>query len=221
MTDNTTEGEEGIRGAPVEIVTLTPRAKNTVGRRKIAEIDLALAEMELNDIGNAERLIARHGDDLLYVREVGWPVWDGRYWLSTGAEELTRKRAHKTAREVICEGEALIMAAKRLAKQAGAIDLEQAEAKAKGEEGARLAGRGTALFNWAIESGDRRRITAMIEEAKPYLTVEPEAMDKDRRAITLANGYLKLEGGCETLLDHAREHHASGEHGVLHRSGRD
>ncbi len=32
------------------------------------------------DVGNAERLIAVHGDDLRYVPAWGWLAWDGRRW---------------------------------------------------------------------------------------------------------------------------------------------
>lgn len=31
----------------------------------------------LTDLGNAERLVARHGDDLRYARGIGWLAWDG------------------------------------------------------------------------------------------------------------------------------------------------
>jgi len=39
-----------------------------------------LADEPLNDIGNANRLIARFGRDLLFTVELGWFVWDGRRW---------------------------------------------------------------------------------------------------------------------------------------------
>ena len=34
----------------------------------------------LTDLGNAERFVAQHGQDLFWVREWGWLVWDGTRW---------------------------------------------------------------------------------------------------------------------------------------------
>lgn len=38
----------------------------------------------LTDVGNAERFIAEHGDDLRHVRGLGWRRWDGTRWADTG-----------------------------------------------------------------------------------------------------------------------------------------
>ena len=42
------------------------------------KLDANLASLDLTDIGNAERLIARHGHGLRYSQaEKWWYVWDG------------------------------------------------------------------------------------------------------------------------------------------------
>ena len=32
------------------------------------------------DLGNANRLVARHGVSLKYIPEMGWLVWSGKHW---------------------------------------------------------------------------------------------------------------------------------------------
>ncbi len=34
----------------------------------------------LNDLGNARRFVIHFGDDILFVSQVGWFVWDGSRW---------------------------------------------------------------------------------------------------------------------------------------------
>ena len=45
-------------------------------------VDLASRRTNLTDVGNAQRLIARHGHDLHYIHPWNrWMVWDGRRWI--------------------------------------------------------------------------------------------------------------------------------------------
>ena len=37
------------------------------------------------DVGNARRLVARHGSEIIHVPELGWMVWDERRWLRDNA----------------------------------------------------------------------------------------------------------------------------------------
>ena len=60
--------------------------------------DLRLAKLPQNDLGVADRLIARFGDDLTVTHEMGWGSWDGtRYYFENG-EDIARRRAHDVAR---------------------------------------------------------------------------------------------------------------------------
>src|SRR5687767_6134281 len=48
----------------------------------------------MTDLGNAERLVARHGDDIRYSHELGaWFVWNHKRWVRDGTEELMRLAA--------------------------------------------------------------------------------------------------------------------------------
>jgi putative DNA primase/helicase len=56
-----------------------------------------LFDRPLTDYGNAERLVAWHGEDLRFSKAFGWQVWDGRRWLRDETEEIVR-RAKRTIR---------------------------------------------------------------------------------------------------------------------------
>jgi putative DNA primase/helicase len=150
-------------------------------------LNLELARKERNDLGNAERLLARHGQDILYVREVGWHAWDGLRFCRDGAEALIRQKAHETARSVMEEVDAL-----------GSEDPED-----WGGQSA-LSERREALAAWSIASGNGARIGAMIAEAAPYVTVGPDEIDADTRVLNLLNGTMRLEGACDALAAHDR-----------------
>ncbi len=53
----------------------------------------------LTDLGNAERLVAIHGNDIRYATGIGWLAWDGRRWAPDDTGELLR-RAKPTARAI-------------------------------------------------------------------------------------------------------------------------
>jgi hypothetical protein len=65
--------------------------------------DLELADLPRNDSGNADRLIARHGADMRYVRGVGWHYWDQNHWCHRGADEQIHKFTRDTAAMIIAE----------------------------------------------------------------------------------------------------------------------
>lgn len=43
------------------------------------------------DLGNARRLVDRHGRDLRYVPQWGWLIWDGRRWVRDDTGEVVRR----------------------------------------------------------------------------------------------------------------------------------
>lgn len=130
----------------------------------------------LTDLGNAERLVARHGKDLRYCHVwKRWLVWDGRRWMidNTGAP---RRRARETVRAIYSE--------------AGEPEGEDARKH---------------LAKWAMESEKRDRISAMLNlaEPEPGIPILPEHMDLDRWAFNCSNGTIDLRTG--ELRPHRRE----------------
>lgn len=152
-----------------------------------SSLDRKLADLERNDLGNAERFQARYGRDLLYVRDIGWHHWDGTHWSEVGAWESVHRYAHETARSIQDEARALH------------------EEPPRWLEGGAVKDHAKAHHVFAIQSGNANRAASMISTAQNYMTVEPGDMDKDLMVINLENGSMRLEGSCETLRGHRRE----------------
>lgn len=142
-----------------------------------------LAGYDLNDLGNAMRLIRLAGgvveDDgevdassarLLYQLGAGWIGFNGRYWDRPFGEELARRMAHLVARKV-----------------GGLYHLLTADPP---------VGRGlspVAAMKFINECGSSGKSTAMLRQAQSYLTVEIDAFDRDPMALNCRNGTLRLK----------------------------
>lgn len=146
-------------------------------------LDYRLAFEPKNDLGNARRLLARHGQDLLYVQEVGWHVWDGRRWSREVGEVEVERRAHETVGAIRDEARALAEA-----------DGDKAVPRDMIED----------HHKWAVQSGNLQRLRAMVVAAQTYCTRKPGEMDANRLALCLANGVLDLSGLCEAVRAHRR-----------------
>lgn len=107
---------------------------------------------ELNDLGNARRLIryagGRFGDDdqvdltgarLLYVRDIGWMAFDGKRWNLARGAAMALKLAHKVAEGLFVQAKAMNdhLAGKKgpaaPAKADPAPDIDQASATSEAE----------------------------------------------------------------------------------------
>jgi putative DNA primase/helicase len=130
----------------------------------------------LTDLGNAQRLVARHGHDLQYVPHWGkWLAWDERRWAVDETGEL-EQRAKETVLALM--GEATNIS-----------DHDKSE----------------RFFKYALRSQSAPRIRAMIELAKtePGIPVVPEQLDADPWMLNVRNGTLDLRSG--VLHPHQRE----------------
>ena len=136
---------------------------------------VAASRFTLTDLGNAERLIARHGQDLRYHVDAGqWLHWNGKLWKmdSTGG-------VHRLACTVV----------RSMSKDADTLPA--------GEE------RGT-LFKHMIKSESAPRLSAMVELAqlRPGIPVTTGKLDSNAWALNVQNGTLDLRTG--TLQQHER-----------------
>jgi putative DNA primase/helicase len=124
-----------------------------------------LEEPKLSDLGNAQRLIARHGNKLRYCHPWGrWLVYDGRRWQTDETREVVR-----------CG----IDTVKALASDA----LELADDKRREK---------TVIH--ALKSEGDSRIRAMLSLARSLegIPVLPNELDADPWALNLMNGTLDL-----------------------------
>ncbi len=155
----------------------------TYGQRTVRKaIDLSAPDsgpVELcTDLGNARRLVERHGHDLLYTGALGWLVWDGRRWScdDTGEAERRAKDAVRSIRDEV----------RRLT--------EGGEANAADE-----------LWKWALKSQGSARLDAILRLARtePEIAARGGEFDKDPWLLNVLNGTLDLRTG--DLRPHRRD----------------
>jgi putative DNA primase/helicase len=126
-------------------------------------------------MGNAQRLVRRHGQDLRYVQEWGWLTWDGRRWQLGRSGEVMR-RAKETALAILKEAEGPMA--------------ERARAK---------------ILAWARASQSRSWLEAMIALAQSEVGVPAgtDAFDTHDWLLNCRNGTLDLR--TSELRPHRRE----------------
>lgn len=134
---------------------------------------------ETTDYGNARRLVAAHGDDLIYIeRGEGWYLWDGRRY---APDDLRR--------------------VEQLAKRVNLGIFDEAKAAlAKGDRG-----RAGALGSWAIRSMNDAGIKATLRSAtsEPEIAAAVADLDADPFLLNARNGTVDLRTG--GLRPHAKE----------------
>lgn len=107
----------------------------------------ALAREPRSDVGNARRLVVRHGHNLRAIGDTrpGWISWDNRRWLLEGGRAVAMLRAHDTTDAIELEA----AAREQLAAQAGS-------AGAKQDHDA-LQRKIAAHRKWSVASGNKSR----------------------------------------------------------------
>ncbi len=150
--------ENTISGMPKKIATFLgwPQPEVEEGRRIYNRTDL----------GNAERLVDRHGNDLRYVHSFGrYLVYDGtRYSVDDTGE--VRRRAKNTVRGIY------------------------GEAPHTPDEATRKA-----IAQHAMRSEAKNRIDAMIDLGKDEVPVTPAQLDADPWKLNVLNGTVDLKTG--------------------------
>ncbi|MEW6658018.1 MAG: phage/plasmid primase, P4 family [Thermodesulfobacteriota bacterium] len=134
-----------------------------------------LRGLRLTDWGNAERLVALHGQDLRYCYPWSrWLVWDGRRW-ATDEVGAVEQRAKDVVRSIYQEA-------------AVAGDKKQRE----------------ALAHHALASESEVKRKALVASARnePGIPVLPEHLDQAPWLFNVLNGTLDLQSG--DLIPHRR-----------------
>ena len=130
----------------------------------------------LSDVGNAQRLVARHGGDLRFVHAWRrWFVWDGRRWALDETGEPVRR---------------MVETIRHLAAAAAATDDPEVR---------------KALLKHALRSEQEPRVRAALSLAEsaagvPVLTAE---LDGDPFLLNVENGTIDLRTG--ELREHSRD----------------
>jgi putative DNA primase/helicase len=124
------------------------------------------AHFNLTDLGNAERLLARHGENVRYCYPWGcWLVWTGARW-----ERDEGGKVHRLAKETV----------RGIYAEAAAAESEE---------------RRKMLAKHATASEAESRIRAMLELAKSDVPVSPDELDADPWLLNVQNGTVDLRTG--------------------------
>lgn len=123
-------------------------------------------EFRASDLGNAERLIARHGHELRFAPGIGWLAWDGSRWARDATGEVTR-RMGETIRSLYVEA-----------------DLLQDEDRRK-----------LIRFALVSERESRLRGAIALAESIAGVVVMPDELDADPTVFNILNGSIDLKTG--------------------------
>lgn len=125
-------------------------------------------DLNLTDVGNAERLVVRHGRDLRYCHPWGrWLVWDGKRWADDTTGEAVR-RMKETLRF--------------LAANANILEDEPTR-------------RALLKFALASERDARLRAALALAQSEPGIPVLPDELDADPWLLNVRNGTIDLRTG--------------------------
>src|SRR5215204_4010298 len=120
----------------------------------------------LTDLGNAERFVRDHGEDVRYCYPWRkWLVWTGTRW-----ERDDTGKVHKLAKETV----------RSIYREASEEEDED---------------RRKALAKHARGSESETRIRAMVELAKSEIPVSPDELDADPWLLNVLNGTIDLRTG--------------------------
>lgn len=85
------------RGKPYEIYI-----SNDDEETEVDEFDENSPYFRLSELGNAERIVYHHGDNIRFSGELGWLIWNGKFWESDSKMEI-ESLAAKTLRSLYKE----------------------------------------------------------------------------------------------------------------------
>jgi putative DNA primase/helicase len=152
--------------------------------------EAAPPEIHLTDLGNARRVVQRHGKDMRYCHPHKlWYVWDRARWKLDDTASAIRR-----AKETQCS------LFRSVAKQIH----ELADAPEDENKKARLASL-TAVLNHCLKWEHVNRLGASLKlaESEPNIPIVPSELDKDPFLLNVGNGTLDLRTG--KLRPHRRE----------------
>lgn len=173
------------------------------------ELDLRLSREPENDMGNANRLIVRFGDDMLHVPDIGWHAYvetvggdeafpaASQRWDREEGERWAMIQAHRAAALINREAEALDAAlAQKLQDDEvqGVLGARDADIEAARKQRQKdIDKRVGSLRGFALDSGNMAKTRAMLGAAAPYLARKVNDLDAQPGLFAVANGVLELE----------------------------
>lgn len=187
------------------------QSRKIIALRPLADdaLDRACARFPMTDLGNAERFVHRHGCDFRFCAELGWFRWDGRRWLLLGEEPKqlppeVMQALFSTMRAIKNEAQLVRASGERAEPPAGLAG--EALAAFEREQAGKMdfvvdfkrnvpVMYSDKLAEWARSSEAAGKIAAAGALAKSMagLVAQVEDFDRERMAINVLNGTLRME----------------------------
>jgi len=150
----------------------TPTNSTARGEQKTWDVtSTASTSFHLTDSGNAQRLVALHGNDLRYCYGRGrWFAWDGKHWAVDESGAVIRK-AKDTIRRLYADASKLTDSAER-----------------------------KAVAQWAVRSESDHLLRSMVSlaQSEPSIPIQLDEFNRDPWLLNVANGTVNLRtGACE------------------------
>lgn len=140
--------------------------ENGGGAPALIEVAPERAEYHPTELGNAERLVGAHGDDIRYCYpRRKWFIWNGKVW-----EQDDKGRILDFAENVIRN-----------------LYLEAARATDPNQS--------AALAKWGARSESKHVLQASVDLAQHMVAVLPDEFDRDVYLLNVDNGTLNLRTG--------------------------
>lgn len=139
----------------------------------------AMAWYELNDIGNARRILDLAQGKLLWCED-HWRAYDSKRWSGRDGTRIARQLAHDMARHIPIEADAL----------------DSMRAK-PGADVASIEERQVALYKHAVQSGNLNKTTAALGQLQSEVPITRDDFDREALAVNVGNGTLRFvqQGG--------------------------
>lgn len=132
---------------------------------------------EFTEMGNRDRLLAAHGEDIRYNDAWGFVAWDGKRWRREGAELLVRGWID----DMIA---GIKLTAADLARQSALTD-DASDSKA-------LAAEAFELIKWAVKSQTDRMVRAVLNLTTYKVVAPVSEFDNAPLLFNCANGTIDL-----------------------------
>ncbi len=164
-------------------------------------LDLRLAMLPRNDLGNAGRLLARYGEGLIYLMDVGWISWDGTRWVRQHGDYIARLRAQDTGTTIkeeaqMVRGHFRLLDAAEARAEAQRLGIIYPGFKGDAEElGGMVLDHAKKLDGWSVQTGNATRTAAMLTQAEPKRRRDISDMDAQPYLVNFRNGTLELHRG--------------------------
>jgi len=171
------------------------RTAKVVGER--VEMLLKRAQLPLNDLGNARRLKAAYGDNIIYIVSRGWAVWNGfKYDLGQGEIEAAKLAA--TLSELVAEE---AKAVRELDRTKHTFDRSQYPFP-------------DDLIRFSNRCGNMSMRRHALESLKSECAVSIDQLDLAPELITVTNGCIDLDAFAKSPGFPAQRKRKASEMGV-------